>query len=147
MYWLYMPQRVTTPWAGLLVCGSGATSRLDQTVAILPQYPSRPLCFGGDPEQRLEKLPGGRFWVGGDLLGRPGCDHATAPGASFGSEIDQVIGAADHVEVVLDDDDGVPLIDQLVQHVEQLACVLEVQPCRRLVQDIERAAGAPPRQF
>ena len=53
----------------------------------------------------------------------------------------------DHVEIVLDDDDRVALIDQLAEHVEQPAHVFEVQAGRRLVEDVERAAGAAAREF
>ncbi len=53
----------------------------------------------------------------------------------------------DDVQIVLDDDDGVALIDQLAQHVEQPADVFEVQPRRGLVEDVERPAGASPRQL
>ena len=53
-----------------------------------------------------------------------------------------MIGALDDVELVLDHDDGVALVDQLLQHVEQLPRVLEVEPGGRLVEDVDGAAGA-----
>src|SRR5206468_9747582 len=53
----------------------------------------------------------------------------------------------DDVEVVLDDNHGVAVLDQPVQHLEQLLDVREVQPRRRLVEDIEGAAGRPARQL
>ena len=40
-----------------------------------------------------------------------------------------------------------PLVDQLVQHVEQLRHVVEMQAGGRLVQDVERAAGGALGQF
>jgi hypothetical protein len=46
---------------------------------------------------------------------------------------------------VLNDDDRVALIDELIQHIEQFSRVFEMQPCRRLVEDVERAPGAAAR--
>ena len=48
---------------------------------------------------------------------------------------------------MLDDDDGVALVDQFVQDVEQFARVLEMKAGRRLVEDVERAPRAAPRQL
>ena len=75
------------------------------------------------------------------LLRRAGRDHAAALLASLRTEIDDVVGGLDDVEVVLDDDHGVALGDQLVQHVEQPLDVREVEAGGRLVEDVERAAG------
>ena len=83
----------------------------------------------------------------GHLFRRARRDEAPAVLAPFRPEVDHGIGRLDDVEVVLDDDDRVALVDQLVQHVEQLARVLEVQPGRRLVEDVERPAGAAARQL
>jgi hypothetical protein len=44
---------------------------------------------------------------------------------------------------VLDDDDGVPGVDQSPQHVQELSHVVEVKPGGGLVQDVEGAAGGP----
>jgi hypothetical protein len=48
---------------------------------------------------------------------------------------------------VFDDDHGVPLVDESIEHIQQLARVLEMQPGRRLVQDVEGAPGTPARQL
>ena len=56
-------------------------------------------------------------------------------------QVDDPVGVLDDVEVVLDDDDGVALVDEALEHVEELADVLEVQTGRRLVEDVDRAAG------
>ena len=79
----------------------------------------------------------------GDLLGRPLGDDPAAAGAALGAEVDDPVGRLDHVEVVLDHDDRVARRGEAVQHLEQLADVVEVQPGRRLVEDVERLAGAP----
>ena len=46
-----------------------------------------------------------------------------------------------NVEVVLDDDDRVALVDQALEHPEQLVDVVEVQSRGRLVQDVDRPSG------
>ncbi len=50
-------------------------------------------------------------------------------------------------QVVLDHHHGVALVDQLVQHVEQLGHVVEMQAGGRLVENVERLAGGAARQF
>mgnify|MGYP003729007839 CR=1 FL=1 len=67
----------------------------------------------------------------------------TAAIATFGAEIDDVVGGLDHIEVVLDHNDGVALINQLLQHVEQFPRVLEVQTGRGLVQNVDCATRTP----
>ena len=79
--------------------------------------------------------------MGGHFLGRTAGNQLSPAGPTLGSQVNQVVRRADDIEIVLDDDDGVPLIDELVQHVEQTTRVLEVQTGGRLVQDVQR----PPR--
>src|SRR5699024_2374736 len=71
---------------------------------------------------------------------RAGGDDPPAAGAPVGTEVDDVVGRLDDVQVVLDDDHRVPLVDQPVQHLEQLADVLEVQARGRLVQHVDGAS-------
>src|ERR671930_319330 len=40
--------------------------------------------------------------------------------AAFGPHVDDPVGGLDDVEIVLDHDDGVALVDQRLQHFEQL---------------------------
>ena len=54
---------------------------------------------------------------------------------------------SNHIQVVLDDDDRVALVDELVEHIQQLARVFEMQTGRRLVEDVERPPGAAPREL
>ena len=58
-----------------------------------------------------------------------------------------MVGHLDDVEIVLDDEDSVPRVDELLQHLNQLVDVRHVQSCRRLVEDIERPAGRPLRKL
>ncbi len=76
-----------------------------------------------------------------DLLWRALGDDLTAAETTLGAHVDDPVGALDDVEVVLDDDDRVALVDEALDDLEQLADVLEVQTGRRLVEDVDRAAG------
>ena len=48
---------------------------------------------------------------------------------------------------MLDDDDGVAVVTEPVQYAKQLLDVVKVQAGRRFVEDVERLAGIPLRQF
>ena len=76
----------------------------------------------------------------GDRFGRAGGDDAAALHAAFGAEVYDVVGALYHVEVVLDDDDGVAQRDEALEDVEQLVNVREVQTRGRLVEDVDGSA-------
>ena len=65
-------------------------------------------------------------------------DDLAAGRPAFGADVDDVVGDLDHVEVVFDDDDRIAAVDEFVQHVEQQADVLEMEPRRRFVEDVER---------
>src|SRR5262245_31237142 len=54
-------------------------------------------------------------------------------------EVDDVIRDADHIGVVLDDEDGVSLIAQLTEDRDEPQVVARVQSDRRLVEDVQRA--------
>src|SRR5215204_5349519 len=92
-------------------------------------------------EQVDEKISGRGLSISRDLFRGASRDDATATDAALGTKVNNVIRRLDHVEIVLDDDNRVPLVDELGQHVEQLARVFEVEAGRRLVEDVERAAG------
>ena len=79
--------------------------------------------------------------------GVPAATTCPPPSPASGPEVDDPVAALDDVEVVLDDDDRVAQIDQPAEHVEQLGEVVEVQAGRRLVEQVERAAGVGPRQL
>src|SRR4051794_12204088 len=127
-----------------------------------PSYTSRPAWLGVDalllallragpltmPLQEFGEVAAGpALGAGGDLFGGADRDDLAAAVAAFGTEVDDPVGGLHDVEVVLDDNHGVPLVDQLVQHLEQLLGVLEMQARGRLVEDVERLAGRPPRQL
>ena len=71
-------------------------------------------------------------------------DHVSAVLAGAGPEVDDVVGGADRLFVVLDDDDGVAEIAQPGQRRQQRAIVALVQADRRLVEDVEHAGQVRP---
>src|ERR1035441_3239963 len=83
---------------------------------------SRPWrLFAIAPRRMRRSLPGGRRRAGA------------------GAEVEQMIGGAENVGVVLDDDDGVAQVAQLFQNSNQPGGVARVQSDRRLVENVERA--------
>ncbi len=91
-----------------------------------------------------------RYWPvsepgrGFDVGGVPCATTCAAVHAGAGAEVDDVVGAADRVLVVLDDDHRVAEVAQPHQRVEQALVVALVQADRRLVEDVHDAdeAGA-----
>ena len=67
--------------------------------------------------------------------------------ATLGSEVDDVVGGFDDLEVMLDDDNSIALIYERMKDFEQSSYVFEVQSRGRLIQDIERFAGCASREF
>ncbi len=94
-----------------------------------------------------ERLPGIRFFHCRYLLRRAMRDDASAVFSTLRAEINDPIGIADHIQIVLDDDDGVSQVGQPVEHVEQLAHIVEVQAGGWLVQQVKRFAGLALAQF
>src|SRR2546430_1274459 len=90
----------------------------------------------------------GRVGAAGDIL-RGALRHDTpACVAGPGSQLDHPIGPLDDAEIVFDHEDRVTGVDKPVEHAAQGSDVVEVEPGRRLVEDIELAPGAalPPPQ-
>ncbi len=87
-------------------------------------------------------MPGHAGRVGGNLPKRA-CGHdLPAANARPRAEIDDVIGCAHRVFVVLDHDDRVALVAEAAQGAKQAAVVAGVQTDRRLVKDIKHAHQA-----
>ena len=87
-------------------------------------------------------LAGDAVGIGHDRLGRAFGDDVAAMDAGARPHIDNPIGGADRLLVVLDDDDRVAEVAQPLQGREQPPVVALVQPDRRLVQHVEHA-GQP----
>src|SRR5215470_15148718 len=95
----------------------------------------------------FQRLPRIRLLVLRNRFRRPFGDDLSAAFAAFGAEVDHPIGRFNHVQVVLDDDHGVAQVYESLQHVEQLAHVLEMQTRGRLVQDVDGAARGAARKL
>jgi len=68
-------------------------------------------------------------------------DDLAAGGAGLGTDLQNPVGGFEHVEVVLDDDDAVPAVDELLEHAEEALHVVAVKSGRRFVQQQKRARG------
>src|SRR6266550_1306891 len=102
----------------------------------------RPRGGEGKASQDLGEEPSRvRIRVRRDLFRRPDGDDFPTLIAALGSEVDDPVRGLDHIQVVLDHEDRVARRDQTLQHLEQFADVLEMQPGGWLVQDVERVAG------
>ena len=62
-------------------------------------------------------------------------DEASAMGAGIGPEVDDPIGAFDHIEIVFDHQQRVSGIDEFLKHAEQAFDVGEVEPGGGLVEN------------
>ena len=98
-------------------------------------------------QEVVEVAAGPATGVRRHVLGTARGDDLAAAVAAFGAEVDDPVGRLHDVEVVLDDDDGVALVGQFMEHLQELLHVLEVQARGGLVEDVEGLAGGPARQF
>ena len=89
-----------------------------------------------------EELAGERIRVGHDLGRRALGDDVAAVDAGGGADVDDVVGLADGVLVVLDDDDGVADVAQVLERAEQALVVALMQADRGLVEHVEHAGEA-----
>ena len=67
-----------------------------------------------------QPLAGVGVEIRGNLFRRAFGDDVAAAFAAFGTEIDHPVGALDHVEIVLDDDQRAAAVNQLAKCGEQL---------------------------
>src|SRR5690348_48810 len=86
--------------------------------------------------------PGDAVWGARDVFGGACREDAPAVWAAARSHVDEVVGGGEQVEVVVDDDDRGPGVQQPVEHAGQGGHVERVQAGGRLVEDVERSALA-----
>ena len=86
-----------------------------------------------------QRRAGVRMRAGRHFGGRALRHDAPARLAAFGAEVNQPVAGAHHVQVVFDDDDGVPRLQQLTQRAHELGDVVKVQAAGRLVKQKQRA--------
>jgi hypothetical protein len=101
------------------------------------------------PAGRDRDLPHAGQVLAGDALGvahhfgrRADGDDLAAMDAGARSHVDQIVGRADRVLVVLDDDHRVAEVAETLERLQEARIVALVQPDRRLVQHIEHAGQA-----
>lgn len=82
----------------------------------------------------LNVSPGDAIGVVSDVIHGACSHHLPAISSAVGTHVDDIVARPNHIGVMLDDNHGVALIHQSVQHAEQHANVLEVQTRGRLVQ-------------
>lgn len=81
----------------------------------------------------------------GNIFWSPLGDDGSTAIAAFRTEIDDMIGALDDIQVMLDDDDRVASFDQFIQYAQEFFYIVEVQTGRRFVKDIKRSPRVSPR--
>src|SRR2546422_7825846 len=84
-------------------------------------------------EHPAEKHPGVGALPLRDLLRSAGRQHSASALPPFRPQVDDLVRALDHVEVVLNQQNGVPYIDKTAENIEQPPDVVEVEPGGRLV--------------
>src|SRR5262245_412993 len=92
------------------------------------------------PERGCEQAPRDRCGNAYEIGGRTRGDQFAAAIPRAGSQIDNVLGAADRVFIVLDDEQGVALGPQALERAEQDAVVARMQADGRFVEDVADAA-------
>ena len=83
--------------------------------------------------------------VPGEFVRRAGGNHVSARVSPLGAQIDHPVRAVDDVEIVLDEDHAAAGRYEPPQHAHELADVVKVQPCRRLVEHEKAPGGEPAR--
>src|SRR4051794_30160277 len=111
---------------------------------LRPVQPFRPLAprrirmRSSFRKNGAQVAPGVRRLDLGHLLGRAHRDDRAAVFAPLRPEIDDEVRGLDHVEVVLDDEQRVPRLEQLPERGQELGDVVEVQPGGRLVENVQQ---------
>ncbi len=76
-----------------------------------------------------------------DLGGRADRRRCAAGLAALGTQVDDPVGGADHIEIVLDDEQRVPSIDEASKRPQQFGDIVEMQARGRLVEQEQGAAA------
>ena len=84
--------------------------------------------------QHLAKKGSGRTMASRDGFRRALRHDGAASGATFRADVHDVVSIAGNIQLVLDDQNGVALIHEPVEHLEQHVYILEVQACGGFVQ-------------
>ena len=98
------------------------------------------MSVGGLYSHLFQKLTGVALGAICNFVRGSGNQYFAAASASLRSEVDQMVGDLDDVEVMFNDNDSISAVGEFVQHFQQQSDVLEVQARRWFVEDVERAA-------
>jgi hypothetical protein len=88
---------------------------------------------------RPQELPGNRARIAHQILHGAHTHHFAALHARGRTQIHHVIGAADGVLVVFDDDERILVERELRERIEQHRVVARMQPDRRFIEHIAHA--------
>ena len=89
---------------------------------------------GGRVDALSERPAGVRGRKTHDVFGRAGADQRSAGVTALRPQIDDPVGRADHVQIVLDDEQRMAGVDQSAECAQELCDIVEVQPRGRLVE-------------
>src|SRR5690606_19463945 len=143
--------------AGRALAGSADAGDGDQTTEWGGDVDAAEVVHGGAAELarglRRARIGGrgdglaagqGRAWeaglAAGEVLGGAAEDDLAAEVAGARSEVDDVVGGADGVLVVLDDEDGVAEVAQVLEGANEALVVALVEADAGLVEDVHDAA-------
>ena len=84
---------------------------------------------------RLKISSGDAFGACADVLRRAAGDDHAARVPAAGTHVDDIVGIADHVKIVLDDHDRCAVVDQCLKNAQQHLHVERVQADGRLVEN------------
>ena len=82
-----------------------------------------------------------------ELFRGPLPHELAAFGSAFRSQVDDPVGAFDHIQVVLDHNDRIARVNQLLKNTHQFANIIKMQAGRGLVEDVKGAARCSLREF
>jgi hypothetical protein len=85
------------------------------------------MCRRG-PDDLAQKLPGVAFRHRCDVLRSALDDNGSALGTTLRTHVHDPVRCFDHVRVVFDDDHRMAFVDTAVDHAQQLADIVEMQP-------------------
>ena len=70
-------------------------------------------------------------------------NHRTALVSAFRTDIDQVVGRLNHIQVMFNNDNGIAPVRQSAQNLDQLVDIGKMEASRRLIQNVDRLSGTP----
>ena len=126
--------RVTSTSFKLLACAP--------RIWIVLPFGLRRFDWHGNFDGARKIAPGQRLRSGSDFLWLAGGNQVASGITGARSKVDNIIGAANGVFIMLDDENGIAEIAQLFQRMKQAIIVSRVQSNRRLIQNIQDAAKA-----